>query len=212
MYIGIIGHMGHGKTSRVGHYLENHGFKRFHPAETLRSMLRVFLIDLGIHSTEVTRYLEGDLKRSPIPGLPGITGTNLQQTLGTEWGRNCVHQGIWNDILAFRLDTVKRRSPGTLRAFNDSIRFPNEAEHALSIGGILIRVTRPGFPTDLTHASEKHIPLLPYHYEVINKDGESSTFVNNQMHDILTHLRAERELPPLKYSGAPQPPQPEFLA
>lgn len=212
MYIGIIGHMGHGKTTRVGAYLELHGFKRFHPATTLRKMLVPFLEDLGYSPNEIPRMLEGDLKRVPLLDLPGVTPTTLQQDLGTAWGRLCVNPEIWNIILFKRISAHMREAAFSQRnLFNDSIRFPNEVEAVLRQNGILIRVTRPGFPTDLTHESEKHIPSLPYHYEVINKSDAPSSFVDSQLQEILRQLRHGMSLPPLRYPGTPQPSAVEFI-
>lgn len=161
MYIGLIGYMTAGKTTAAG-YFEKQGFTRLHPAHTLRRMLRVFLEDFGYGTDDIDRMLEGDLKRTPIPEL-GLTPTDLQQTLGTEWGRSLVNPEIWNMILAERRKSVQL-------TVNDSIRFPNEADTVLKSGGFLLKITRPGQKLNLSHVSEQHVASLPYHFEILN-DG-----------------------------------------
>lgn len=166
MFIGIIGHMGHGKTTQVGRYLEENGFGRVHPATPIRAMLRPFLRMFDFDENTIDRMLEGDLKRTPLPiaGLEHLTPTSLQQSLGTAWGRNEVHPEIWNML-------VERQLPAYARVYNDSIRFPNEAGMVSRAKGFLIKVVRPGAPIDLSHESEQHIPKLPYHFLVQN-DGD----------------------------------------
>lgn len=42
-------------------------------------------------------------KEQPIPQLGGKSFRRLAQTLGTEWGRNCVGDSIWCDIVLDRV-------------------------------------------------------------------------------------------------------------
>ena len=181
MNIGIIGHMRAGKTTMVGDYFATLGFARIHTAETLRRMLRPFLIDLGYSEDELYDCLEGDRKREPLKDFPDQTFTTLQQTLGTEWGRVLVNPEIWNHV-------VKRRMARSIFTYNDSIRFPNEAQAIIEAKGILIKVERPGNPVDLNHASESHIASLPYHFLVVNDSDYAH--VERQLNAIHLSIRS----------------------
>ena len=115
------------------------GYVQAHPAETLREMLRAFLCSVpdasGINYNNVDDWLTGPRKRDKIPFF-GRSSTELQQSLGTEWGRNQVHFDIWVRILDAQF-------PKGTAFYNDSIRFPNEAGWIRSRGGLIFLVVDP---------------------------------------------------------------------
>ncbi len=159
--IGFVGKMGHGKST-AGKALELLGYVRAHPFEPGRAMLKALLKFYDIPEDKIDRYLEGDLKREVIPEI-GWSGTYLQQTLGTEWGRNCVSQTLWTDLVNRRF----RSQPH----YNDSIRFISEAEDMLDKGGFLIRIVNPHLPaSDSPHSSETEQECIGVHY-LIQNDG-----------------------------------------
>lgn len=74
-----------------------------------------------------------------IPGL-GVTLRSMLQTLGTKWGRECVHQDVWT-LLA------EKKAQQALRSYSavfDDMRFPNEFDMIKRNGGKCIRIIRPG--------------------------------------------------------------------
>lgn len=149
--IGFTGKKGHGKST-AAMVLRGLGYVQAHPAETLRDMLRAFLCSVpdatGIHYSNVDDWLTGTKKRDVIPFF-GKTATQLQQTLGTEWGREHVSFDIWVRILDVQFPA------GTL-FYNDSIRFPNEAAWIRSRGGKIIKVVDSRRPDDGdSHVSER---------------------------------------------------------
>jgi len=134
--VGLSGLAGSGKTTAALYLEKKYGIKRRHIAEPLRAMLAVLLQANGMTSSEITRYLEGDLKEREIPCL-GVTSRYAQITIGTEWGRRLIGEDIWANTWArgIRLDES---------VMNDSVRFPNE-EHAIRrLGGVTIMIKRPG--------------------------------------------------------------------
>jgi len=137
--IGFVGRKGHGKST-AGKALLGLGYVQAHPAEPLRDMLRPLLSAAGIPWDEHDDYLTGSRKRDIIPFF-GKSSTELQQTLGTEWGRELVKPSLWTDLLDLAFP------PETL-VFNDSIRFKSEAEWIRSRGGKLIRIVDPRKPDD----------------------------------------------------------------
>jgi hypothetical protein len=110
-----------------------------------------------------------DLKERAIPWL-GKSPRELLQTLGTEWGREMVNQGIWITIALRRAAESERE--GWNVAITD-VRFANEAEAIHKAGGQVWRVERPGAGLDGAageHSSEAGIPEGLVH-QVIRNGG-----------------------------------------
>jgi hypothetical protein len=172
--VGFIGQKSHGKST-AGKALESLGYVQGHPAETIRRMLTVFLRDsTDLNDHQIESYLNGPQKRDVIPQL-GVSGTYLQQTLGTDWGRKCIASNVWINVLSRRM--------GNARYYNDSIRFQNEADYITRRGGVLIRIVRPDYqagPAD-SHASEVEQLNIPDHWSITNSGTKF-----NLMIDVLT--------------------------
>jgi hypothetical protein len=134
--VGLSGLAGSGKTTAALYLEQKYGIKRRHIAEPLRAMLAVLLQANGMRSSEITRYLEGDLKEQVIPCL-GVTSRYAQITIGTEWGRKLVGEDLW-------ANTWERGIEDGDSVMNDSVRFPNEADAIRRRGGVVILIKRPG--------------------------------------------------------------------
>jgi len=112
-------------------------------------------------------HVDGDLKHEPTDLLCGKTPRWAMQSIGTEWGRKLIGEDIW-------IRAWKNTLP-TGAVVCDDLRFPNEAEAVKSMGGKIIRITRPGFEHNATHESEKH--ELPCDLELRN-DGTLETLIS----------------------------------
>lgn len=101
-------------------------------------------------------------KEQPLPIFGGRTARHAMQTLGTEWGRNCIDSDFW-------IRAWLKSAPGMCAAIADDVRFVNEARAILERGGVMIRIIRS--ETDLQrvprHASED-FAALPYTFQVVN--------------------------------------------
>ena len=118
-------------------------------ADPIREMCRIFLQDLGFGFQEATILLAAPkLKEEPLPGHPDITPRKLMQTLGTEWGRDCIRSTIWIDIN----ETKIARSNYDMILIDD-VRFDNEAS-MISRQGWVVEIQRDSVVPDLTHSSE----------------------------------------------------------
>jgi len=73
------------------------------------------------------------------------------QTLGTEWGRSCVHPNLWEMLAESQ---AKGLVDSGFSVIFDDVRFPNEAEMIHRLGGELWLVDRPGVVYEGEHASE----------------------------------------------------------
>jgi hypothetical protein len=153
--IGLCGLAGSGKSTLARHLADAHGYVIIPFARPLKAMARAF----GL----THREMAGDLKESPCPALCGKTPRQFMQWLGTEFGRQMIGQEIWveawkravedahNDAVA---DLCDARARALIVA--DDVRFDNEARVARDLGGIIIRIERPGAgsASGAGHASE----------------------------------------------------------
>ena len=89
-------------------------------------------------------------KEAIIPEL-GVSARHMMQTLGTEWGRACVHPDFW--VMIARAKTQRIINDGVSVVIDD-VRFPNEAAMVFELGGELWRIDRPGVSYDGSHESE----------------------------------------------------------
>ncbi|MBS7699132.1 MULTISPECIES: hypothetical protein [unclassified Chelatococcus] len=150
MIIGLMGYAGAGKSEVARHLRERHGFTAPHIGRPLKQMLGALLREIGYDEATIVRFVDGDLKRDLIPEL-GITSTEAQQTLGTEWGRNCVGADFWLSLWLAKVDRVIQ---GGGRVVQESVRFANEVEALRQRGALLVEVRRPGVGPLSDHPSE----------------------------------------------------------
>jgi hypothetical protein len=108
-----------GKTTAGKYLVEKHNYVRMRFAQTLKDMLYEF----GLTDAEV----DGELKELPCVKLGGKTPVQAMQTLGTEWGRDCMYLGIWTDALNRELEF--HIEMGLKRFVIDDLRFLNEKEY-----------------------------------------------------------------------------------
>ncbi len=128
-------------------------------AEPIKEMIRVLLRALGHNDAIIGRMVDGDLKEVIIPEL-GRSTRYLMQTIGTEWGRDIVHQHIW-------LAPIKNAIARGESIVVDDVRFENEFALLQNAGATLIRVDRPA--TDSTnHQSEGRLDDFPFDFRITN--------------------------------------------
>lgn len=148
--IGLMGYAGSGKTTVANILRQDHNFQGPHIKAPLRAMCEVLLREVGVSPTLIDRYLDGDLKRETIPMLQR-SGTELQQFLGTEFGREFCYADLWLDAWLRRVDYIMLSGS---RIVQESVRFKNEADSIRSRGGIIVLVSRPGVGPINGHKSE----------------------------------------------------------
>jgi hypothetical protein len=144
MIIGFTGLAGSGKSTAADYLVKQHGFVRTRFADSLKGMLRA----MGLSPAEI----DGDLKEKPSALLMGKTPRWAMQTLGTEWGRKCIHHDIWVALWQrTALDIIDHGG----RVVVDDCRFDNEARIIHSMGGRLCKIVRHGAGTKSVHVSEQ---------------------------------------------------------
>ena len=135
---------GCGKTIVASFFIEH---ERVSFAAPLKRAVWNMLIDLGV--IESFRYVYTD-KEAIIPEL-GVSARHMMQTLGTEWGRACIHPDFW--VMIARAETQRIMVYGGSVVIDD-VRFPNEATMIRDLGGELWRIERPGIAYNGDHESE----------------------------------------------------------
>lgn len=150
--IAITGRLGSGKTTIAKHLELNHHYVRVRFAEILKDMLRA----LGLTKEEV----DGSLKETPSSLLFDQTPRHAMQTLGTEWGRNLIHQDLWAH--AWKVRAAEQLALGH-KVVCDDCRFENEEVFVRHFHGAQIwRVLRLEKDTPAIHPSEKDLAFIQH--------------------------------------------------
>ena len=127
--IALTGAAGCGKSTAADYLISQHGYTRVRFAGPLKAMVAALGLD--------ERHIEGELKQTPMEELSGQTPRYAMQTLGTEWGRNCMGEDFWVNL--WRQDALRYE-----RVVVDDCRFPNEAAMIHREGGKIIKITGRG--------------------------------------------------------------------
>lgn len=154
-----------GKTTLAA-LLTEHGYEVVSFAYTLKTMVRVLLTQLGYTSTDAQRLVFCD-KEEILPELRTNT-RHLLQTLGTEWGRQCVHPELW--LLCWEAAVMKYHAAG-VPVVCDDVRFFNEAELLRRLGGEMWLLRRSGTQRTTSHSSEGDLDSYPYFDRRIDNTG-----------------------------------------
>ncbi len=150
--VGLMGYGGAGKSEVKKYLVEHRGFEGPHIKIPLANMVRSLLRDAGTAEEDIERYIDGDLKRVEIPALGHRTSTEIQQFLGTEFGRDFCDENLWLNLWERKADGILSEGKGVVQ---ESVRFPNEAVAIRKRGGIILEITRPGVgPLPGGHVSE----------------------------------------------------------
>lgn len=143
---------GSGKSTLAQVLVDDYGFERIPFARVLKAMTCELLIALG-YSRQAAAELCSTGKHERLAVLDGVTVRHLLQTLGTEWGRRCVHPELWTR--AWSSAATLALNGGTSVVVDD-MRFPNELQAVQDLGGLTVRVVRPGLirGPEASHESE----------------------------------------------------------
>lgn len=140
--IGLIGQARVGKDTVAAHLYRQHDFEQTSFAYRMKLMLQAAFPDVNFNG--------GD-REQPI-GWLGKSPRHLMQTLGTEWGRNCIHPDLWTMLTARDIAAARSNNFGGLVVTD--VRFHNEANMILAQGGELWHVLRDDAPKVAAHESE----------------------------------------------------------
>ncbi len=131
--VAFTGQAGSGKSTATRYLIERHGYTLVKFAGPLKDMMRA----IGLSEAQI----EGSLKEKPCNLLAGKTPRHAMQTLGTEWGRNCIGDGFWINLWRERVVDIFAQAG---RVVVDDCRFPNEAHAVRKLGGDIYRLVGRG--------------------------------------------------------------------
>lgn len=130
---------------------------------------------------ETWAWMRDERKDSAIIPHLGVTLRSMLQTIGTNWGRQCVHWDLWT-LLAEQnaLAALRRHS-----VIFDDMRFPNEFDMIKRNGGKCVRIFRPGPARGDTAIGEG---LLDEHI------FDASIYNNGTLHDLKRNVWYVKDL------------------
>lgn len=184
MIVGCVGRKRHGKDT-IGDYLTSkYNYEKYSFANPLkRGAMEMF----GFTEEQVF----GDLKDEVDP-LWGCTPRMVLQVLGTELLQYDIHkyipsfQQIGRSIWVKNFNRYYTNNPGKNIVVAD-VRFIHEANEIKSLGGIIIKVVRPGMPDGDFHASEVEIDSIECDHLITN-NGTLQDLYNN-VDSVMANVR-----------------------
>lgn len=183
LLIGLTGRAGSGKSTVAAAIAARFPKGQAHVlsfAEPLKAMLAALFESVGDDPEEWG-------KEDPCPLLLGKSRRHAMQTLGTEWGRDCIGPEFWVRLAQARIarlreaaiETERRKSPFTrfrkgtapfVVVFDDA-RFDTEADMIRNEGGSLVHLTRGTSPVSAAHRSEHGPAPHPATLRIANDGG-----------------------------------------
>jgi len=131
--VAFTGLAGSGKSTAAQLLVDKLGYTRVRFAGPLKAAMAA----MGFSQEQI----EGDLKETPCFWLQNKTPRYAMQTLGTEWGRNCLGDDFWVELWHRQADIIIA-SGG--RVVVDDCRFPNEALAIRKLGGDIFKIEGRG--------------------------------------------------------------------
>ena len=150
--IGLTGLAGSGKDT-CAHLLANElrALRRTVDQMAFADPIRWMLAALGVPEQAMA---DRTMKEMAMADFANSSYRHMAQTLGTEWGRQCMGVSFWTSRLQARLAKLEEagRAPDFLLITD--VRFPNEAAWVKSRQGMLLRLERPATAKVRPHTSE----------------------------------------------------------
>lgn len=182
-----------GKSTLAEALIYEHGFTRVKMADGLKTMLRALLAYQGLSDEGITLRLEGILKADPSAWLYGRSPRYAMQTLGTEWGRECMGEDFWVEVASSKIYTlITAGRPVVI----DDIRFENEYHMVrMFSAGCMIKVTRPSKDPETNTPrwrrffvkkpkSEGNLNKKNFDLECVNDFSDTKAFTKNALDKI----------------------------
>ncbi len=199
--VGVMGAgPGCGKDTVARFMFDEAGYDIESFAAPIKNMTRTFLASLGYPLDEIAQMIQGTQKNKCIPELPGcVTPRYLMQTIGTEWGRECVSPTVWLDIMDYKIKGV-HSTPGHGIVIPD-VRFRNEVSFIREHKGAIVYVDGPINRTadhtdnnsdnvNMGHQSENDISMWDADVVVVNPENQTIEGLREETKGALDRLAA----------------------
>ena len=168
--IGITGAAGAGKDTLADYLVEQHGFVKVSFAAALKDGL------CAIFGWDKSLLNDREWKERVLPDI-GKSPRQLMQTIGTEWGRECVHKDLWLILARTRIASSAQS------VVLSDVRFDNEAQLIRELGGSVWHLKRSGISSVAAHSSETPVGETEEDIVVNNNGSVAELFalVDTQM-------------------------------
>jgi hypothetical protein len=166
--IGLHGNKGVGKDTAGQFLIDTYEFQKVAFADPLKEAVAALF---DITREEVDQFKEFEYTVQVSPGVKSLSWREFLQRFGTEMGREVFGRDFWVDLWE---DYLYQNSIHEDNIVATDVRFKNEAEKIQHMGGIIVRIVRPGYEPD-GHASEEPLPDLLVDVEV-NNNGSLEDF------------------------------------
>lgn len=180
----VCGHAGAGKDTVADVFVRLAEFELRKFADPLYDMLAA--------GWGVSRDLLDMWKRqNALLPATGVTVRHALQTLGTEWGRQMIHETLWPNICAARIDAMQKAYGNMYqqRVIVSDLRFMNELTVMRERFGARVRVIGIDRPDaegrGMLHASEQNIPMLLQEADVLLPNTGTKEELEEQVGDLI---------------------------
>lgn len=170
LVVGVVGKAGSGKDSALKFFQEVGSYTwvgQWAFANPLKKIAEI----MGFTKEQL---VDRKLKET-VDEFWGISPRKFLQMCGTEMFRD-----VWREDVWIKLATRDIQKLLTTRdiVFVTDVRFPNEAKAIKEMGGIIVRVERPGFENgvDPNHPSEKLVDTIPYDLKIENTAKDANAW------------------------------------
>lgn len=120
---------------------------------SLAAPLKTMLRTLGVPAENLNGTL--DQKEAPLDLLCGKSARAAMRTLGTEWGRECIHPELWLRAWEHAAHQAVAKQTAPSLVIVDDLRFDNERLYLQRLGAVVVRLFRAGCYYEGDHASER---------------------------------------------------------
>lgn len=173
MIIGLTGKARSGKDTAAAQLVKG-GFEHYWFSKPMKDACRSIFGWSDAH-------LYGDLKEV-VDERFGVSPRVALQTLGTEWGRDCINKDLWINIAKMKMESAQN-------IVISDCRFDNEAEIIRSMGGYIVEIVRGDIEQVNAHSSEGGIS--PHLITLTVTNNSTIEYFNNEIDYLFLNKDAE---------------------
>lgn len=196
---------GAGKSSLATVLVEEYGFIRVKMADGLKAMLRSLLAYQGLPLCKIDEMIEGGEKHRQSAFLFDKSPRHAMQTLGTEWGRNCMGESFWIEVVDAKIRPLLWDGKNVVI---DDVRFDNEYDYLKKdMGGVMVQIRRPRLEAEKPkrnwlqrlftkeHSSEGNLSNKPFDLHIFNDYPSANSFARDAAFDIAALTGVKDKIP-----------------
>jgi hypothetical protein len=164
--VGLVGHIGSGKSTVAQRLTTTHGYKEYSFAQPLKKACQALF-----SFTDDQVYGDYKIKETPDHRWFNVSPRQVLQFVGTDLLREQMDRlmpGIGKDIFIHAF--INAYQGMTTNVVISDVRFDNEVKAIKDLGGIIIKIERDGIQKHSDHTSEALVDVIEPDYVLAN-DG-----------------------------------------